>query len=682
MGINTTIDGGFRLGRSIITSNGVVSDIDLTAKLHLDELNVLLGKRIFGKRIVVEENAKKDAGGGAKDLAQAGGLEHKLADAGRRPALDEPNQQVLPLLKPPLTAKRTPGGWREDSLAHGLDAAKEEPGALTLVEYIDQVAGLSEMKYAYESNLSGNWALYEPNFKFALNAYPAIRDYLVVYGVTVMKVTDLNGLKNFILNNKAGVKAVIDYAAVSAARTYINSQKLIVKDFDDDASAFVVAVKKAGLSLTASAFTPALKKLINGFVFNGEQEANYAKADIGVIPPELKPQLIQMMKNSKVKITDKNVNLFLPLFITQLTGTPTAVDASTPGDVDAADQDFSVEFLQDTDAVVHVSRSAVLCAAQLFYGMVLGDELDVFSTVNYFTHSYLLRGGIEIQDSTLRDDLQQYVFSNRFTDLKTRKIADRTRPAERQMFYRQVFNGGGDLGQDNDLAKILVPNTEFVKLWKVLILESAKYIERAQKAFYPDTYVSRQNVMQAVEDLQYNLSTHCIGMVNVVSPLIYAELNFVIKRIFMHKEVMGQIVPAGGTWWRVVETLYLGMRNERPRATILYNKARLGCDIIRRIAEYNTASFEDNVKFSAFISDVEAYITTQSIIQQDAGGDADAADTTSEEQAPSPMGGVRGGAYRGTPVMAGVPAGSAASNGNGNGNGKGGGSSGDGEWDF
>jgi len=231
--------------------------------------------------------------------------------------------------------------------------------------------------------------------------------------------------------------------------------------------------------------------------------------------------------------------------------------------------------------------------------------------MNYFTHKYLIRGGINIEDGHLRDDLQMYVFSNRFTDLKTKKIEDRTRPAERQMFYRQVFNYG-----NAEITDDLILNKEFSKLWKVLILESAKYLERAQASPNAESYVSRQNVMQAVEDLQYNLSTHCTGMANVITPLIYAELDFIIRRIFMHKEILRQIVPAGGTWWKVVETLYMGMKKARPKATVLYNKAKLGHDIIRSMSDYNPSTFEDDKNFSAFISKVDAFITTQSILQE------------------------------------------------------------------
>ena len=60
----------------------------------------------------------------------------------------------------------------------------------------------------------------------------------------------------------------------------------------------------------------------------------------------------------------------------------------------------------------------------------------------------------------------------------------------------------------------------------------------------------------------------------------------------------------------------MGMKNMRPKATVLYNKAKLGHEIIRSIADYNPTTFEDDKNFSAFISNVDAFITTQSILQE------------------------------------------------------------------
>jgi hypothetical protein len=131
------------------------------------------------------------------------------------------------------------------------------------------------------------------------------------------------------------------------------------------------------------------------------------------------------------------------------------------------------------------------------------------------------------------------------------------------MWYRQVFNHGhGDVTDD------VIVNEEFPRLWKVLMLESARYIERARESFHQET-LSAQGVQQAIEDVQYKLSQHCTGMANVATPLIYDELSFVIRRILMHPEVVRQVAPVGGTWLRAVEKLYAAMKGRRPRANVV-----------------------------------------------------------------------------------------------------------------
>jgi hypothetical protein len=580
----------FRIRRPPTTTNGFISDVDATVNTHLDELNKLLGKRIF------------DPDGGA------------VGDGGAIGA-PAPQQGLVPaqVLRAELTPKRIFGNatWEPDSLADRFRDAQEDPDNITLGEYVDRTADLSALKYAFDDLLQTQWLTLDYNTKAVLDeGYPKIRDYLVAFAYLVMDLEEVNGLKNFLLNSRRGVASVVDYAIVSAARTIIHKKALIVPDYNDDDSPIVNAVKAANLSLSSISFEPALLTLVDDHIFNSKEAKLIEGAKIGPIPAAMKPQLVKYIKLSPIPITKDNVNFFLPLFISQIKGTGTVKD-DTPVSLDESEKDFDVEFFEDDRSMIQVSRSAVKCAAQLYYGMVVGDELDVFSVVNYFTHKYLLRGGIEILDSRLRDDLQTYVFSNRFTDLKSGRVVDRTRPAERQMFYRQTFDSG-----NAQVADDVIVNEEFPRLWKILILESAQYLERAQASPHPDSFVSRQKVMQAVEDIQYNLSTHCTGMANVITPLIYAELNFVIQRILMHAEVLKQVVPVGGTWWRVVERLYMEMRHARPKATALYNKAKLGHDIINSIANYNPATFEDDTHFSAFISDVDAFITTQSILQE------------------------------------------------------------------
>src|SRR5205814_1660292 len=140
------------------------------------------------------------------------------------------------------------------SLAATLRAKPDD--GLTLSDYIDMTPTLSDLKYAYEQSLSGNWLLLNANVRFALNNYPSLRDYLVVYAVLVMQVKDFNALKNFILKNQSGVRAIISYGVVSAAREYVFNQKLVVDKYNDDDSPVVAEIRSANLSLTEASFTP------------------------------------------------------------------------------------------------------------------------------------------------------------------------------------------------------------------------------------------------------------------------------------------------------------------------------------------------------------------------------------------------------------------------------------------
>jgi len=596
----------FRIRRPLITTNGFISDLDATVKWHLSELDGLLGLRAFSGRDKTEDND----------------LNGKKAD---RPAenIDQVSLFITPTLKRPLLAKKTTtDAWDNAGILNELARFKSNTNTnlLSISDWIDKTNDLAALKYDFEDYLDNGWNYLDFNLK-SISEFKNIMNYLVAYAWFVKGIKELNALSNFVNSGKSGLNAVTSYAVISAGRTIIQKESLKiaeVKDADgkvltynDDNHPLIKRISARGLSLTTASFSKDLQKLLDDFIYNREEVDWIDNAGLGKIPDEIKPQLVKMIKSYPIKIDQTNVKFFLPLFINQIEGSTILADTSTTTDLDESERDFDVQFLEDDQALVQVSRMNIKCAAQLFYTMVAGEELEIFNVVNYFTHKYLIRSGLEVQDQRLREDLQMYVFSNRFTDIKTGRVMDRTRAGERHMFYRQVFNyGGGQITED------VIVNKEFSRLWKVLVLESAKYLERAQASPNPDSYVSRQNVMQAVEDLQYNLSTHCTGMANVITPVIYAELNFVVRRILMHPEITNQVVPVGGTWWRVVETLYANMRQSRPKATVLYNKAKLGQMIVSSIADYNPSTFEQDKAFSDFISNVDAFITTQSILQE------------------------------------------------------------------
>lgn len=594
----------FRLRRTL---DGSTRDVDPLVDGHLADLDALLGKKVF---------ARPRSSGVAAAASRASRTAKKSAATGGPPP-PPPASASLPLpatLKAPLTARRPEGTdtWEPKSLAALIGAAKEAKVEFTLGDVIDMDAQLSQLSYEFDELVRSNWSALSFNQRTVLDpAYQNVRKYLVAVGYYVMELKTALGLFNFVARNSRGAAKVLEYATISAARTWIFQENLDVK-YLDETDEVIKDLIEAQLSSSADAFVPVVRTVVRRHMNDGQFE-KLLDSNKGLFPAAYRLTLIEYLKRAPVTVTSANVAYYIPLYVSQIAGGVDLDDQVVTRE--SSDLDFDVDFFSEDRSLIQVNRSSVKCAAQLFYTMVLGDELQVFDAVNYFTHKYLVGQGFEINDPRLRRDLQMYVFSNQFsvTDAgsNANRVVDRTQPAERQMFYRQVFNhGGGQVTED------VVVNDEFQRLWKVLMLESAKYLERAQISPNPTSYVSRQNVMQAVEDLQYNLSLACTGMATVMTPLIYDELNFVTRRILMHEEVRRQLAPSGGSWWKVVETLLLGMKHVRPRATVLNNKARLGHNILRSIAEYDPATFELDETFARFISDVEAFITTQSILQE------------------------------------------------------------------
>jgi hypothetical protein len=90
------------------------------------------------------------------------------------------------LLNRDLTPKRTPPSepseddelWASESLAETFSSREESDAKSTLSEYVEMTAGLSSLKYAFDSNLSANWFNLDEATRTVLD-YPAIKDYLI-----------------------------------------------------------------------------------------------------------------------------------------------------------------------------------------------------------------------------------------------------------------------------------------------------------------------------------------------------------------------------------------------------------------------------------------------------------------------------------------------------------------------
>lgn len=586
--------------------NGLGPELDPLVKAHLKELDEKLSRKVF--------EGRHDAAANARARARMPVGASSQAAANVKEILRE-REQFGAKFTPPLGDEADPQYWGDDTVVQFF--ATSDEAEFNLTELIDQSPGLAKLKYSFLDSLQKGWGRVPYNARAVLRGHKAITDYLIVHAVLVKGVEDTDAVYNFILNQSEGVRQIVLYAALSAARQLIDRDQLKVPGYNDDGSEFARRFIDLPVVLSAITFTKQVKGLIKEFQFDLDEEGIIngviANGHLGKLPDGVKPLLIKYMQNSPITITPENADYYLPHFVLQILRMRGAADPASVESAAVPDTDFRVRFQdEDDDAGIEISSPAVQCAAQLYHAMVLGDELDVLGAVNYLTNKRLLmNGGLHIKSQTLRKDLKDYVFNNQFTDLETGTVMERTRQAERHMFYRQVFDEGRARSPDD-----MPINGEFPQLWKVLMLETARYLERAQDSPHPESYVSGQNVMQAVEDLQYNLSTTCTGMATVMAPLVDAEINFVLERILKHPEVLQHVVPEGGTWKRVVDRLNMERRKHPGNASTVYNKARFGKNIIDAIALYRVGDFDDQAKLSAFISLVDAFITTQSILQR------------------------------------------------------------------
>ena len=596
----------FRLQRLSLADGSFATAIDTDVDKQLTRLDELLGKRVI--RYTVESIVGEEP----EDASNGSDTPTPLP-AGEATTIERLLARVLMPWRP--KAEVLQQGWPKDSLADYLAKAKEDGTKINLSDYLDDSdPALSEVRYDVQEQLtSSRWRL-EPNTRAVLEGHDNIRDYLIARAWKVANVRDAESMVHYLLTNRAGVKTVIDYATVSAARAIVEAQRLKVPDYHEDGKPFSERIKAKAPSFAKAAFAGAVDDVARDIMYNADAGRLIDDANFGVFPPHIRLKLIQLIQASPIVITSANVKYFLPHFI-GLAYDQEPVPSAEPIEMPGEDRGWQVQFQDSIDQGVDVDGNAVRYAAQLFHGMVLGDELQLFDAVDYLIHNRMVvAGGMSAADRALRADLKLYALSNKFRDLGApgQPLEDRTRTSERTMFARAVFDQGS-----GELVEGMERNSEFRSLWQVLMLESARYLDRAQESYNPDSFVSKQNVMQAVEDLQYNLSTFCIGWPQVVAPVVDAEINFVLTRFLRNPAVAQQILPAGGSWKRIVDKL----NAERPKdakkrppraAALLYAKARQGMAIIEAIAEYEPASFEDDSRFSSFISLVDGYITTES----------------------------------------------------------------------
>jgi hypothetical protein len=574
----------------------------------------------------VYQQRKEEAKNLAKTLSQK--TVNSLGTRGQRKRLQFDLEDEL--TKPIIAKKIKTPGHPEGFLAAII--GKKDNQKLSISDCIDKVNELSNLKHSFLQYVNKHWNSLAENQKAVLNnnEYKNISDYLLAYGYWVKGITEVNAMFNFVKTHRFGAPAIVRYTTLTSARAIIQKASVEIGDIDNDNNPLLEKLVNAQVSFNDETFAPEVEKSFKNFIDSGSElklindALNVLKIDD--LPASYFPLIIRYMRSSKVEIDKDNITYFLPIFINKIKGDLYQDLDDSEVEVAASDTDFDIDFIEDDKTTVKTNVSNVKCAAQLFSAAIMDMELDIFNLTNFLTNSYLIRNRIDLEDPRLRKSLETFVFSNKFIESKTGQIMDRTREGERQHFYRQVFNiGNGPVPQG------VIVNHKFPKLWKQLIPAVKDYLENAASSLSENTFVSKGGVMQVVSGLHNNLSAYCTSMSKIISPIINGEWNFIITKILGHPEIIKQVSPAVGSWKGVVETLFAEMKHSYTDASLVYDKVKLSNAILRKVAEYQPRTFEDDDKFMDFCSmviqldDLNSSINTELLDLEETDTDEDIA---------------------------------------------------------
>jgi hypothetical protein len=301
---------GFKIRRALPAMDAFVVGIDKNVKKHLDELNKLLGKRIFST-----SKDKRDPKAEAKREDKQENDRAENVEEEARGGIS-----VQSVLRCDLTPKRVPSGneaWQARSLARVLSDAPEDQAHLTLSEHIDMTPALVELKYAFQKQRQSIWSKLDYNTRAVLDGYTNIEDYLIAFAFHVAKLTDVNALSSFVLKNGRGGKRIVEYAIVSASRTLIDEQQLQVANKDDDNGELAKALRTSKISLSATSFVSEAMSKIKAFVFDSDEIDLINKSKLAPVPDDIKPLLVKFIQKSPFPITRHNVDYHLSTLMSQ-----------------------------------------------------------------------------------------------------------------------------------------------------------------------------------------------------------------------------------------------------------------------------------------------------------------------------------------------------------------------------
>lgn len=174
----------------------------------------------------------------------------------------------------------------------------------------------------------------------------------------------------------------------------------------------------------------------------------------------------------------------------------------------SADWNYQVDYFESAEEQGVVPDN-IRRAGAIDYVYWLGDMMGAFRIADAIVLGYG-RGQVDLASTATSTRLYRY--------LKLRD--ERSSLEERFMLYKRVLNKG-----DGKVLDGVVVNEEFPVLWHKLMTEVARFIEKSEEAKDSVDRVSSTRIVQAVSDLQYNLTNYSTGLADMQIKEMYGHLT-------------------------------------------------------------------------------------------------------------------------------------------------------------
>jgi hypothetical protein len=414
------------------------------------------------------------------------------------------------------------------------------------------------------------------------------------------RVRDTAGLSTFILNNLGKIETEFfeDLVAATADRADIAQPTEARLDL------IVRKLQGTGINLRDGGVEDAVLDVLTGT----SRESGWAPfVDTFVadraIPLSFSRRALVLAALDRLSIDPGDKPELIAQIIDDVTrggGTDPAQLTSPTGRV--SQWDFEVD-LFDSDSAQIILADNVRAAGALMWCYDIGERLGVYKLTDALVYRWWV-GLLDFGDSDLVSELYRYY--------KLRD--DRPTEEERFLLYRRILDVGGATVGDR-----VVVNEDFPALWRTLMEEVATFIDRTESSFRER--VNRQSVIQAITELQYNLTERMAGMALTQVTEMYNQLRQTERDsgvlggldILSHPEVVSQLSSGRRRdLWSVIERLAKEEFGVSPNVSALRTSAIEAFKIVDFMSTFRDGQFDEDA-FDAFIASAKSWILTQQL---------------------------------------------------------------------